>query len=364
MRQWSILRKFSNWMDLYHNLLNRTQYTEKNILSIINSYGLISNGNFKDKSLNLQTDPNIQQSLTLLLKLMPKLQIHELVILCQNTAKVNISHPIWTEIEKRILINVTELNAREILVVVESLAKAKRKNEKLWETLEVILNEIFLLIQNFEASQLVNLYFSFKSAERGSDLLFENLAKGLCRKTDDFSGKDLEKLSQCLIGNEKIDEKFLRLILSDTIKIIPQLNANQVTCILALFSKNRVSGDYLEVIEVSFEKFLYQHTLKNFARVSHMYGVYLDQEIKVPGKRQEFLLNIERFLDQNKEFLNGKNKFEVFKLMWGISRTGVFEKRTLWQWYLDSFNGQRLDIPGFEEFLKEMKKNKFNLLGF
>ena len=364
MSQWPIFRKLSNWVDLYHNLLNRSQYTEKNILSIINSYGLISYGNFRDKSINLQTDTRIEQSLTLFVRLMPKLKINELVLLCQNVAKVNVSHQIWTEIEKRLLINVTELNAREILIVVESLARARKKNEKLWETLEVILNEIFLMRQNFEVSQLVNLLFSFKSMDKGSDLLFANLVKGLYEKTEDFSAKDLEKLAKCLINDEKIDEKLLRLIITDTVKIISELNANQVANVLALLSKNRVDGAYLEIFEVSFERFLYQHSIKDYARVCHMYGVYLEQEIKIPGKRQEFLLSIERFLDENKEFFNGKNKFEVFKVMWGISRTGVFERRALWQWYIDSFNGQRLEIPGFEEFLKDLKEKKFNLLGF
>lgn len=364
MLKWSILRKFSNWADSYHFLLDDSKYTEKHVMQILNSYRQIFQQSTQEKTLNPQIEEIINKSLTNFSRILPKIQAHELVLLLQNISKVNTSHKIWNGIERRVLDSIKSFNIREIFIIIQCLANAKRKNDKVWQALDEAFKTDFMEFDNFEVSQLVNIFYSFKSMESGSEELIRGLTSKLCEKTQEFSRKDLEKLALVLIRDDKVESRLLELFTDDCIQIKGQLNPYQSSLILALLCKNQVKDEVLTDFEKVFMKYFYRHTMSNFSKVCHMYGVYLEPQIKNPGKRQDFILSIENYFDNNRELLKGPNKSEVFKAMWGISRAGVFTKRNLWQWYLDQFNSIKLEIPGFDQFLKDMRTNNFRVQSF
>lgn len=364
MLKWSILRKISSWADSYHNLLDSSKYTETNAMQILNSYRQILSQATQERALNPQIEEILNKSLTSFSRILPKIQPHELVYLLQNLSKINTSHKIWNGIERKVLDCIKLFNIREIFIVVQCLANAKRKNDKVWQALDEAFKTDFLEFENFEVGQLVSIFHGFKSMESGSEALVEGLIERMCEKTQAFSRKDLEKLALVLIREDKVDLRLMELVSNDCVLVKDQLNPYQSALVLALLCKNQVDDEILTDIEKVFKRFFNRHTMSNFSKVCHMYGVYQEEQIKIPSKRQNFIISIENYFDSHRELLKIPNKTEVFKAMWGLSRSKAFTKRDLWQWYLTQFNSIKLETPAFDDFIKDLRANNFHIQSF
>lgn len=251
----------------------------------------------------------------------------------------NTDKEIWDKLEKHIQRKILKkLDHNQVVEIAKANNLCDRKSESLWNSLESYISNSFYPDKPFDAQQLVQIYYDFKTANQGSAALSELFYKNMLSVASSINSKDINKLIFVLSKDSYIKEDLSEAISKRSSEVVAELDAKTLMYVTSFMIKNNSKHHYLSIVENEIIEKLNLFALNQLSYIVFYYAKFSSPESMKTNNRIRLMKAIEDRLFTSRKILVENYRGEdldnlIAKIMWGLCKQGVMSQKKLWKDY-------------------------------
>jgi len=204
---------------------------------------------------------------------------------------------IWEKLEKHIQRKILKkLNHNQVVEIARANNLCDRKSESLWNSLESYISTSFYPDKPFNAQQLIQIYFDFKTANQGSVALNELFYKNMLSVAPTIQSKDVSKILFVLSRESYIKEELSEAIAKRCSQVVSELNPKTLMYLTSFMIKNNCNHNYLSTVEKEIIDKINLFELNHMSYIVYYYCKFSGPEAMKTRNKAKLMSTIEEKL--------------------------------------------------------------------